>query len=125
MTEEVPIQASEELADIVLPDDAIRSDLVDRTLQSLLEDAERCEGELARGDINRAYFRRKLTISECAEVEKQLSHRTINIVEGEEEDADDTEELVRINSIPLPAKAYLTEAEEVDCGRKISCKKTK
>lgn len=54
MTEELSLLASDSLAGTEMPDDAIRADLVDKTLQSLLEDAARCEGELARTDINRA-----------------------------------------------------------------------
>lgn len=119
LTEEMPEQALGIPADFDLSDSDVRFELVDKILQSLLEDADRCEGELARADVNRAYFRRNLTISECAEVEKALHHKAINIIEGDEEGDGEDEEFTRVNSIPLPAKAYLTESEEIDCGRKI------
>lgn len=115
----MPEQALSAPADFDLPDTAIRCELVDRTLQSLLEDADRCEGELSRADVNRAYFRRGLTISECAEVEKALCQKTVNILEANDDDPGGDEEFTRVNTISLPVKAYLTGAEEIDCGRKI------
>ncbi len=120
MTEELSLLASDSLAGTEMPDDAIRADLVDKTLQSLLEDAARCEGELARTDINRAYFRRKLTISECAEVERQIRDKPVNILESDDDDEEeDSDQFVRVNSIPLPKRTFLNEAVELTLGRKI------
>lgn len=113
------------VGDAELTDETVREDLVDRVLLSLLADAERCEGELEREDVNRAYFRRELTGLECAWVERQLVAREIRIVEQQEDEepGDDAEENVRKalgqSGVRLGATAYLSDDEEREHGRRI------
>ncbi len=65
---------------------AIRDDLVQRALAALLADAERCEGELAREDINRLYAKRSLRIAECAGSRTSNNRPRLRIAEEPDDD---------------------------------------
>ena len=106
-------------------DEIIRGELVEKVLASLLADAERCEGELDRADVNRAYFRRELSGIECAWVERQLFGRQIRVIEDDadedlDEDQDsDVRKALGQSGVSLGSSAYLTEAEERELGRRM------
>jgi RNA polymerase primary sigma factor len=123
MSDEAPV-AEARVSNVAQADEVIREEVVERVLASLLSDAERCEGDLGRADVNRAYFRRELSGPECAWVERQLISREIRIVEDDEDEADDEyEESVRTalgqSGVSLGSSAYLTDDEERECGRRI------
>lgn len=91
-----------------------RRDLLDRVFRSLSADALRGDGTLLRGDVNRTYLRRDLSIDECMAVEGQLVAAGIFIVDNEGDDADDSPQEPTVRS-----RIYLSEAEERELGRKI------
>ena len=95
-------------------DGELRPALVAKVATSLVQDAARGEGFLARADINRAYSKRKLTIAECVEVEEQLGKHGIHIVD------DEIDEPAHGPAVsPTKSSHYLSETEERDLGRKI------
>src|SRR5262249_41086099 len=102
------------------PDDVIRTDLIDKVITSLCQDAERGEGLLARADVNRAYLKRRLSIAECAEVERALLARGIRIADedagNEVEEADGLQRFPQRNTSRM---RFLSEAEERNLARKI------
>lgn len=106
-------------------DDIIREDLVEKVLTSLIADAERCEGELDRADVNRAYFRRELSGFECAWVERQLISRQIRILEDDADDSTDDNQEADVrralgqSGLSLKSSAYLTDIEERELGRRM------
>jgi len=96
-----------------LPVDLVRPDLIERVFNSLTADAERGDGQLKRGDINRTYLRKQLTIEECIEVEGRLANANCTIVEEEHPlDQGDGEP-----NGPEGKARYLTHAEERELGR--------
>jgi len=101
--------------------DNVRPAVIERALRSLGEDAERCEGLLARATVDRLYAKRQLTVLECIEVEKGLRARNIE-VEEEADDADEPAEdsSLGVSSAPRQPITFLTEQEERDCGRALS-----
>jgi len=100
--------------------EALRDDLVQRAADSLLADADRGEGELARSDINRAYLKRSLSIAECAAVERRLIDAGVNIIDDDDAEPENSSaEGGDIGFVPRGRGGYLTESEERDCGRRI------
>lgn len=97
--------------------DLIRPELVERVFKSLVADAERGDGQLQRGDVNRAYLRKQLSIAECIEVEGRLVGAGCIIADDDEavpldDDASD-------DTAPKRKVRYLTHAEERELGRRI------
>lgn len=97
--------------------DIIRPELVERVFKSLVADAERGDGQLQRGDVNRAYLRKQLSIAECIEVEGRLVGAGCIIADDDEgvpldDDASD-------DAAPKRKVRYLTHAEERELGRRI------
>jgi len=97
-----------------LPVDLVRPDLIERVFNSLTADAERGDGQLKRGDINRTYLRKQLTIEECIEVEGRLANANCTIVEEEEAPLDQGD---NESNGPEAKARYLTHAEERELGR--------
>lgn len=104
---------------------AARSEVLQRVLDGLLDDAFRRDGELARRDVNRAYFRRQLTPEECGTIERQLKTHGVTVLDdsNDEDEPAAAYSVPSQTSVPYPASGYLTEAEEVDCGRRIQLAK--
>ena len=97
-----------------MPVDLVRPDLIERVFNSLTADAERGDGQLKRGDINRTYLRKQLTIEECIEVEGRLANANCTIVEEEEAPLDQGD---NESNGPEAKARYLTHAEERELGR--------
>ena len=100
-----------------LSEELVRPELVERVFKLLAADAERGDGQLQRSDVNRAYLRRQLSISECIEVEGCLLSAGCVIVDHEEESLlnDDASD----EAAPKSKVRYLTHAEENELGRRI------
>lgn len=102
------------------PEGGQRQDVIEKALKALIADATRCEGELRRGDVDRTYVRRELTIAECAHVEMELGRNGIAIVEPDDSD-------IARTGAEDPGAArdrgrrtrYLTDVEERELGRRI------
>lgn len=124
MTDGAP-EPTGRVLDVTPPEESVREELVERVLQRLLDDAERCEGELDRADVNREYFRRNLTGLECTWIELRLKANEVHVTEHDDDGADsndDEDEVTRAigqSGIRLGSAVYLTEAEERECGRRI------
>jgi RNA polymerase primary sigma factor len=106
-------------ADEVDPDElatTVRPEMVAKALKALCADAQRAGGSLARADVNRVYFRRKLSIAECVELETLLTSAGYAILE--EDDAQPTGASASGDSA-LRKFRYLNEAEERELGRRI------
>ena len=58
---------------------------IDNVVQVLLADYERQDGFLSNKQIERTFEKRKLSVTECNEVTKQLIELGINIEEEEDE----------------------------------------
>jgi RNA polymerase primary sigma factor len=101
----------EESAEREIHESEIRPDLVQKATERLAADAQRGEGTISREDVNRAYHRLSLTISECVEVELALSGRGVAI-------RDEEEEIARAGAGGA-APRYLSFDHERDLARKI------
>lgn len=115
---------SDELTDVFLIDDSIdpasdanivRPDLIDKVFGTLSADAQRGDGELQRQDVNRAYLRKQLSISECMAVEERIIAAGYRIVDDEDDIGVKNEETPE----PKLRHRYLNETEERDLGRRI------
>lgn len=100
---------TDELAKIVRPE------IVAKAFKALSADAQRGGGMLARADVNRTYLRRKLSITECLEVETLLASAGHGIIE--EDDNPSVDGALAAN--PLRKFRYLNETEERELGRRI------
>lgn len=109
--------ATADIGNADLSIDLVRPDLIERVFRSLAADADRGDGQLKRSDINRAYLRKQLSISECIEVEGRLAKVVRAIVEDDEDiPIDDCSD----ESVAVKGKVrYLTHAEEREMGRRI------
>ncbi|MCT7314889.1 sigma-70 family RNA polymerase sigma factor [Ralstonia sp. CHL-2022] len=94
--------------------DTIRPDIIDRVFRSLSADAQRGDNQLQRGDINRAYLRKNLSIAECAVIEERIIDNGYEILDDDESDASASS-----TTAAGRAHRYLTESEERDFGRQI------
>jgi hypothetical protein len=105
-------------------DEAVREEPTEQVLKSLLEDAERCEGELERSDVNRAYLRRGLAAHECVWIEQRLALQHVQIVDKEDEADDaaiepDQPRSVGATGVRSSSSNYLNDSDERECGRRI------
>lgn len=94
----------------------VRPDFVAKAFKALSADAQRGGGTLARADVNRTYWRRKLSITECVEIEGLLASTGHSILE------DDEEIPIQDGASPSIGRRkvrYLNEAEERELGRRI------
>lgn len=98
--------------------DVVRPDAVERVLARLLEDSERCDGQLKRADIDRAYAKRDLSIAECVQVEASLDAHGIEVIDDVEMDTSERGEAGPWGRSAQNA-AYLSEQEEKVLGRRI------
>lgn len=115
---------SDELTDLMSIDDSIdpvtdanivRPDFIDKVYGVLSSDAQRGDGELQRIDVNRAYLRKQLSISECMAVEERIIAAGYRILDNE----DETESKKEDTTEPKQRYRYLNETEERDLGRRI------
>ena len=98
-----------------------RPEMVDKALKALLGDAERCEGELQRDDVNRIYVRRELSIPECIAVEMELQRRGVRLLDAEDDDSyeeDSSTTLLDRRNLTRRTR-YLSASEEKELGRRI------
>ncbi|UAJ11068.1 hypothetical protein [Polymorphobacter megasporae] len=91
----------------------VRPDLIAKAYHALSADAQRGGGILSRGDVNRTYLRRKLSIAECVEIEALLTVEGHRVVEDDDDPCDEGD--------PALAKGrrrfrYLSESEEREMG---------
>lgn len=120
--EELSNEEDENLADLSLfaddpgtdQTDQIRPELVEKVFKALSADAQRGDGELRRGDIDRAYLRKDLSIAECMEVEGLINVASYRVVEDEDEELEDDEAVVLQKK-----RRYLSESDEKELGRKV------
>jgi RNA polymerase primary sigma factor len=93
----------------------IRPDVVEKAFATLSADAQRCDGELLRDDVNRTYLRKQLSIAECVMLEEKIAAAGYRVLE------DDIEPNLEIEGAADPKKMYryLNEAEEKSLGRRI------
>lgn len=111
----VDLLSLEESIDSIEAAVTVRSDLVDKVFKTLSADAQRCDGELSRGDVNRIYLRRNLSIAECMAVEDKLLATGYRIRDEENSSDSDAEK----NGGSGSSHHYLNEAEEKQLGRQI------
>lgn len=111
----VDLLSLEESIDSIEAAVTVRVEFVDKVFKTLSADAQRCDGELSRGDVNRIYLRRNLSIAECMAVEDRLIATGYRI--RDEEDASDAD--AEKDSGSGSSHHYLSEAEEKQLGRQI------
>lgn len=96
---------------------SIRPDIIERVYRTLSADAQRGNGELSRGDVNRAYIRKELSIAECMEVEDRMIAAGFHILDDAEDDETEAEGDEATGQ--RRAYRYLNETEEKNLGRQI------
>lgn len=107
----VDLFSAEDLSDTSV----VRVDVVDRVYATLSADAQRGDGVLQRGDANRIYLRKELSIAECMVVEERLIAAGYRILDKEDEVGPESSE----SSDRRSQYRYLKEAEEKELGRRI------
>lgn len=123
---EQPLDDDDDLIDLMSIDESddpvehantIRPDIIDKVFKTLSDDAQRGDGELQRGDVNRTYLRKQLSIAECIAVEEMVVAAGYKVLDedNEEEIYSESEETFA----PRQTYHYLNEAEEKELGRRI------